>query len=376
MPLDPGIVRLRRHLHQWPELSGREEATAAHLARFLGEHGPAQLLTGLGGCGLAAVYEAGRPGPTILLRAELDALALNEAGERTHRSKNPGRAHLCGHDGHMALLAGLAPWLAATPLRRGRVVLLFQPAEETGQGAARLLADPRAAALRPDWVFALHNLPGHPLGQVLAKAGPANPASVGLEVRLLGKGCHAAHPEQGVSPAPALAALLSRLPELPRELGRPGLVTVCHAALGEPSFGSAPETALVQATLRAGRDEDLEALRTAARELAAREGAAAGLTWETAWREYFPAVENHPAAVTMLAKAARAAVLDFVSPEEPFAWSEDFGHFTRQAPGALFCLGAGLDCPPLHNPVYDFPESLLEVGLGLYQSLLTALGCF
>ncbi|MFO7608685.1 MAG: M20/M25/M40 family metallo-hydrolase [Candidatus Krumholzibacteriia bacterium] len=181
---DLDLVALRHRLHALAELSGAEAATAAAVADLLRACAPADLLTGLGGHGVAAVFAApaGAPGPTVVLRAELDALPIPETLDLDHASLTAGCAHKCGHDGHTAILLGVARELAATPPAGGRVVLLFQPAEETGQGAARVAADPRFLDLSPDWLFALHNLPGYPAGKVLVRAGAFCAGSAGLTV--------------------------------------------------------------------------------------------------------------------------------------------------------------------------------------------------
>ena len=190
------LISFRRDLHRAPELSGAEVATAAAVQRFLAG-GPDHVIAGLGGTGLAAVYDGAAPGPTVLLRAELDALPITEQSTAAHRSAVPGTAHLCGHDGHMAILCGMGRLLQRARPPRGRVVLLFQPAEETGAGAAAVLDDPRFADLAPDAALALHNLPGLPLGHAALISGPACCASRGLLKRT---GC----PLRRISPSSGL----------------------------------------------------------------------------------------------------------------------------------------------------------------------------
>ncbi len=202
----------RRALHSAPELSGQEEATAREVRRFLEPTTrPDRIVTGLGGHGLALVYDGAEPGPTVLIRAELDALPIKEVSTFAHRSTRPGCAHLCGHDGHMAILAGVARGLAAQRPKRGRAVLLFQPAEEDGSGAEAVVADPKFAQIAPDFCFALHNMPGQPLGHAALKTGPVACASRGMRITLSGRTAHASTPGQGLSPMPALAALMPAL---------------------------------------------------------------------------------------------------------------------------------------------------------------------
>ncbi len=376
------LVALRHACHAQPELSGHEAETAARVRAFLAAYAPAEILDGLGGGhGLAAVFAGDDPagGPTIVLRAELDALPIQEIGRTAYRSNRTGVAHLCGHDGHLAILCGVAPWLRAHELRRGRVVLLAQPAEETGEGARAVAADPRFQALDADWAFALHNLPGYPLGTVLVRDGAFTAGSVGVAIRLMGRTAHAAYPEQGTSPARAMTDLVTGLVTLPiaREArGELALVTVVHARLGEVTFGTSPGEAEVMATLRADHEPVLAGLRDEAAALAHRIAARDGLAVAVEWVEEFPVTVNDARATAHIVAAAGAAGLSLGSPKEsPFRWSEDFGWFTRTIPGAMIGLGAGVDHPPLHAPDFDFPDALIAQGVRLWGALIAQVCC-
>jgi amidohydrolase len=369
----PELVELRHTLHREPELSGQEHATARRLATVLQAQSPDQLLTELGGTGLAAVFDGALAGPTLLLRCELDALPIQERGAGTHCSTRPGVAHLCGHDGHMATLVGVAMLLHRQPPRRGRVVLLFQPAEETAVGARTVLADPAFNPLQPDLAVAWHNIPRHPRGAVLLRSGVMASASVGLIARLEGVSAHAAHPERGNSPALAFADLirdLSALPARVADLDTEALSTVVHARLGTVAFGTTPGEAEVMATLRAIATEDLDRLRSAATELIKRRARAAGLRHDLQWVEEFPETRNANQVVQLLRAACTRARLQPTELAQPFRWSEDFGYFTSRYPGALFCIGAGADHPPVHHPDYDFPDELIGTALQVLTSLI------
>ncbi|NJM93389.1 MAG: M20/M25/M40 family metallo-hydrolase [Cytophagales bacterium] len=164
--------------------------------------------------GFVATSESGQPGPHLMLRCDMDALPLSEARELPYRSQNPGCAHLCGHDGHMALVVAAFVRTLLEGSSKGKLSLLAQPAEETGQGAAQVIASPAFQALKPDFIFGWHNLPGFPLGQLVYKGGVFASASCGLTVEQLGKTSHAAEPENGLSPREALAQLMIELPTL------------------------------------------------------------------------------------------------------------------------------------------------------------------
>lgn len=376
------VADLRRHrrcLHRLAEPSGQERKTASYVATQLAKHEPAALLTGLAGHGVAASITSptGAAGPKVLLRAELDAVAVPEADARDPAAGRRRVAHKCGHDGHMAILLGVAGALASRPPTRGRVILLFQPAEETAAGAAALRADARFRALEPDWLFALHNLPGHALGHVVVRSQTFTAGSAGLRIRLRGRTAHAAQPELGCSPDAALAALIPALVALPvawEKQERLCLVTVTHARLGEPTFGVAPGEAEILATLRADDDEVLAALRRDAAELALAVARRHGLDGELSWEEVFPVTWNDPAAVAVVKRASVATGLRVVRPHEsPFRWSEDFGVLARLGRGALFGLGAGRRHPVLHAENYDFNDELLQPGVELLIQIVREL---
>jgi amidohydrolase len=199
------LTEWRRRLHRFPELSRHESETARMVGAALVSAGPDRIITSLGGHGVAAVYEGREPGPTVLFRAELDGLPIEEVSDLPHRSEVSGKGHLCGHDGHMAILTALGRGLGRRRPQRGRVVLLFQPAEEDGSGAAAVIADPKFRDITPDVAFALHNLPGVSLGKVALAEGPVNCASCGIRIVLGGKTAHASMPEFGISPVSAVA---------------------------------------------------------------------------------------------------------------------------------------------------------------------------
>jgi amidohydrolase len=358
------LAALRRRLHERPELSGEETDTARTIAHRLRETSPDRLLENLGGHGLAAVYRGPEPGPTLMFRAELDGLPIEELSDAPYRSKSRGKGHLCGHDGHMATLMALAIGLARERPKRGRAVLLFQPAEETGAGAQAVLADPRFAEIAPDFAFAWHNMPGLPFGHASLKAGPVNCASRGLLARLTGKTAHASMPQTGLSPMGALARLMPALTALSSQDRLEAdyrLVTVTHARIGEPAFGIAPGEAEVYATLRTLTDDGMAALVRRAEALVREIAQAEGLGVDIAYSDVFAHCENAPEAVDRLARALSAEGVPFGEEGLPMRASEDFGRFRAAAPCAMFLLGAGETRPNLHNPDYDFPDELISI---------------
>lgn len=273
----------------------------------------------------------------------------------------------------MTMVLGVAEHLAQTRAKTGRVVLIFQPAEETGQGAIAYRADPKFAEIAPDYVFSLHNLPGLAQGDVLLCEGPANCASRGMKIVLTGKTSHAAAPQDGISPAAALAALMPQLAELGR--GGPldaefALTTVTHANLGEPTFGVAPGRAELWVTLRTVADARMQKLMNEAEALVARVTTDQGLGYEISYEDVFESCVNAPEAVEVLNRACVETNVTCTLTSSPQKFSEDFGQFGKGAKSAMFWLGSGMDHPQLHNPDYDFPDALIPVGTGIFLAAI------
>ncbi len=366
------LIALRRDLHRRPELSGEEIETAKTIVRELALLSPTQMLTGLGGHGVAAVFDSGKEGPTVLFRAELDALPIQDLSDTPWASEIPGKGHMCGHDGHMMFLMGLGRLLSRKPVETGRVVLMFQPAEEDGSGARAVVGDPAYQQITADWAFAIHIEPGRPWGYVSTRAGLVNCASQGLQIKLTGKTAHAADPEDGISPTQAVAKIVQSL----EALGKGGalddtfrLVTITHLQVGEPTFGIAPGDGVIYATLRTARDGAMASLADDARRVAINAADAAGLTVEFDVFDDFAASINDPDATEVATKALESLGIPYGDLGLPMRASEDFGVFGWDAKAAMLCLGPGEDYAALHNPDYDFPDDLLPTGVSIFEQI-------
>ncbi|MCV0394268.1 MAG: amidohydrolase [Rhizobiaceae bacterium] len=372
------LVEFRQTLHRFPEISGEEEQTALRVVDFLTPCEPDTVLTGMGGHGVAAVFNGEAPGPTLLFRSELDALPIEELSGVAHSSEVPGKSHMCGHDGHTAILAAMARALGRRRPAKGRVVLMFQPAEETGAGAAGVTADPRYAAIAPDYALSLHNFPGTPLGHVRIRDGVVACASRGMRTVLTGKTAHSSMPETGTSPMQAVSRLMPRLGALGQ--GTFGdedfaMATVTHCSMGEAVFGIAPGQAEIWTTLRTRRDDRMADLCRQAELLVAEAAAEAGLSHSVDYHEIFVASVNAPEAATLLREALDAEGIPHDEEGLPMRASEDFGLFGRGAKSAMMFLGSGQTHPALHNPDYDFPDELIPIGARVFLCVVdTMLG--
>ncbi|HNP28081.1 MAG TPA: amidohydrolase [Nitrospirales bacterium] len=368
------LITLRGSLASCPEAAGAEVMTSTIIEHFLHSYVPDKLFTHLGGYGLAAVYEGQHPGPTVMIRCELDGLPVEEADKDQWLVPEATIAHRCGHDGHMAIVAGLAPLLHRARPKCGRVVLLFQPAEETGAGARAIIDDPNFEKIRPDCAITLHNLPGFPRGNIVYRRGAFASASVGMRVHLLGQASHAAEPEQARSPANAVRQLLAELPSLSRVTDNPYcMLTLTHAQLGLMSFGLTPGEATVCATLRAASAAGLQTLRRQAEQCVRDCAAAERLFAEIEWVQDFPATVNDDALVDTLERVCLDTGILAIETPKPFRWSEDFGHFAEICPILHFGLGIGEHAPGLHQPDYEFCDDTILVAVCAYHEMVNLL---
>lgn len=367
------LVGLRRWLHAHPEISRHENETANYLRRFLADHARPDQILDLDGAGFAAIYDGAEPGKTVLIRCELDALPIHEVNnDIPYRSIFDGVGHKCGHDGHMTILVGLAHTLANRPAN-GRVVLLFQPDEETGTGARQCCTHENFARINPDHVFALHNLPGFPKGEVICRVGTFASQVKYAAIRLTGKEAHSAQPETGASPSFALAELMLNARDIQATYDQPekyALVVPVFCQMGVQASGVSPAKGEAHFTLRASDDATVEAMW---KELVACAQAVArqyGLAVEFEVKEEFTATANGQISFDMIRQAAAQLGLNFNQMDRPFRWGEDFGEFTKRYEGAMFGLGAGQNRPDLHNPDYDFPDEILESGITMFSELI------
>lgn len=362
---------LRKHLHKYPELSGDEAATAEHILSVFSAFSPSRIYQQVGGHGLAFCFDAEVAGPNVLFRSELDALPIQEVNTFAHRSTCDGVSHKCGHDGHMAIITALAEKITVNPPHKGSVTFLFQPAEETGEGAIATVNDVQFSAFKPDYCFALHNLPGQPMGEVLIRKGGFNCASRGMSIMLEGKTAHAAYPETGVSPAIAIADLMKTLPDIASNIKSDELImlTLIHCSMGEEAFGTAAGSGKLLTTLRAETNEGMKRLIEHVTSKVKQVARDEHLKVTINWFDIFNASINDNECALRVAKAAEECGNSVRWLDEPLRWSEDFGALSQTAKGAMFALGAGENTPQIHNPDYDFPDQLIPQGRDIFYNI-------
>ena len=367
------IIELRHLLHANAELSEQEIETNRILNEWVRKTNPDLQIERIGGYGLAALYKGKEPGKRILIRGDIDALHIPEPNGVSYRSQHEGVSHKCGHDGHAAILCGLASLLTDCRPEKGEIVLLFQPAEETGQGAKAILRDPQFKKILPDTAYGLHNLPGFEAGQILVRKGCFAAASFGLKLVFEGKTAHASQPETGKNPSELLAVLIHQLEkkrEMLKEVKPLTTFVITHAVLGEETFGVAPGHAEIWLTLRSFDDKHLELLADQVISLCQAKAKDYLFDFSFSMHEAFAATNSSDANVTVIENAAKRLGLSLGHLTEPFRWSEDFGRFGAVCPVGFFGLGSGYAQPALHNPEYDFPDAILEAGINMFAEII------
>lgn len=367
------LTSLRKELHRFPELSGKEFETAQRIVNFLTPFEPTKIISELGTTGVAAVYDYGDPETTIMIRCELDALPIQEVNTFEYRSVTDSVSHKCGHDGHMVIVAGLAEWLQEAPLENARIVLLFQPAEETGEGAPGILADESFEQIIPDYIYALHNLPGFPMHQIVTTGSEFTSTVQSVSISLHGKESHAAEPENGLNPALAIAELIQRYNDIVvNDINSEdfALITPVYSSMGSKDYGVSPADGELHLTIRTWTPDEMNALMKKIETIAQDVALKHSLKHEMLWFDYFSATKNDPFCNTIIKASAKENGLQLNQREYPFKFGEDFGVFTQRYPGAMFGLGSGTDTPALHNPDYDFPDEIIETGIAMFREII------
>jgi len=367
------FINFRKELHQYPELSGKENKTKQKILLFTKQF-QADKIIEVGKTGIILYYKGNvNSDKAILIRAELDALPIQEINDFAHASKIPNVSHKCGHDGHSVILCRLAYLLQEHREDYANVYLLFQPAEENGKGAKEVYEDPKFKNIALDTVIALHNIPGFPLHQVLLKRGAMTPAVRSMIIKFKGKTSHAAEPELGNNPAKAMAEfMLFALNQSNNDTKKEDffLVTPVYTEMGEKSYGVSAGYGEVHITIRTWETallyEKSEFLSLEVAKIAKQNN----LDVAISWTEEFEANKNDEKIIDLVEDAAKELKMSSTYLKEPRKWGEDFGLFTNHFQGAMFGIGSGLEQAALHNPDYDFPDEIIESASNLFLEII------
>jgi amidohydrolase len=373
--LVPGVQSWRREIHQNPEIMYDVEGTAKFVAERLREFGCDEVKTAVGRTGVVGVIR-GKKGSSmraIGIRADMDALPIEEQTNLPYRSKTPGKMHACGHDGHTAMLLGAAQRLAQTRDFAGNAVVIFQPAEEGGAGAMAMIDDGLIDQFGIEQVYGMHNWPGLPVGAFALRKGPLMAAADEITITLGGKGGHAALPHLCVDPLVVGAQIVTALQTITSRNVDPldsSVVSITRFEAGTAN-NIIPQSAWLNGTVRTLKAETRSMVEKRIREIANGLAAAGGVTARVEYRRGYPPTVNHSAETDFAAgiarKVAGASHVNLDAP--PTMGSEDFSFMLEARPGAFIFIGNG-DTATLHHPSYDFNDAALPYGMSYWVELV------
>ncbi|WP_025916334.1 M20 aminoacylase family protein [Herminiimonas sp. CN] len=380
------LQQIRRDIHAHPELCYEEQRTADLVAAKLTEWG-IPILRGMGGTGVVGIIRNGDSKRAIGLRADMDALPMQEINTFAHTSRHPGKMHACGHDGHTAMLLGAAHYLSKQRDFDGTVYLIFQPAEEGGGGARKMMEDGLFVQCPMDAVYGMHNWPGIAVGSFGVMPGPMMASSNEFEVTVGGKGGHAAQPHKGIDPIMVAVQIAQSWQTIISRNTNPNdaavlSITQIHAG---STTNVIPDEAALIGTVRTFSIEVLDLIEQRMREIARHTASAFNAELQFEFKRNYPPLFNHPqqtaAAVAVLQSMVGAQQVD--AQVEPTMGAEDFAFMLQEKPGCYVFIGNGegdhrssghgLGPCNLHNPSYDFNDALLPIGATYWVSLVQSL---
>jgi len=374
--LMPEIAEWRREIHMNPELLFDLPKTTAMVEKKLKEFGVDEIHTGIGRSGIVALIKGktDSSGRCIGLRADMDALPMDEHTGLPHASQTPGKMHACGHDGHTAMLLGAAKYLSETRNFDGTVALIFQPAEEGGGGGDLMVRDGMMERFGIDEVYGMHNEPGLPVGEFGVSPGPIMAAADEFEVRIVGKGGHAARPHMCVDPTPAACATVMALQTVASRNVDPIkeiVVSVCTLRTASEAFNVIPPEVLIRGTVRTLDEEVRDIAERRVTRLIHSTAEAYGCEAHLDYHRGYPVVVNHDENAEIAAEIARA-----VAGDEKVRWGrpprmggEDFAYMLNARPGAFINVGNG-DSAGVHHPEYDFNDEAIPYGCSFFAELV------
>lgn len=365
------LTTLRREFHRHPELGFQEERTKAKVAGILRDLG----LEVHEGKGVVGILRAGSGNRAIGLRADMDALPIQETSTHDYPSETAGVMHACGHDGHTTMLLGAAQILASAPGFDGTVVFIFQPNEEHGLGALAMIDEGVLERFPIEEVYGIHNLPGAPVGQVSTRSGLICSSESLFEITIKGKGGHASMPQAGRDAITIGAEVVQALQTIVARKLAPGAGSVVSVTefLTDGQRNVLPGNATLKGDVRARSPEDRIAIEGYMRQIAEGIAVAHGVSAEMTFNTEFIETINASGPTEAVVRTAQAAGLDTIPDRQPMSFSEDFSHFSAAVPGCFLLLGNGEDGPngqPLHSSDYDFNDALLPIGAAFWTDLV------
>ena len=372
------LTAIRRDLHAHPELSFTEERTSKLVADYLRKLG-IETHTGLAKTGVVGVIPGkSRSGKGVGLRADMDCLPMNELNTFAHKSRNDGRMHACGHDGHTTMLLGAARYLAETRNFDGTAYVIFQPAEEGGGGGHVMVKEGLFDKFPANEVYAVHNWPGLPAGQMAVRAGPVMAATDEVQITLRGRGGHGAMPHLVVDPVVAAAQIITALQTIASRNVNPVdavVVSVCSMQTSQVgAFNVVPDHVKMVGTVRTFRPETRDLAEKRLKEIVNHVGTGLGVTCEINYSRGYPATINSAREALFAAKVGERVFgkSNVITEHEPTMGGEDFSYMLQARPGAYVFLGQG-GMPGgcfLHNPNYDFNDDVIPLGAGYLAALV------
>jgi amidohydrolase len=366
------LTEIRRDIHANPELGLEEHRTADRVATKLAEWG-VEVHRGVGRTGVVGVLRNG-DGPSIGLRADMDALPIDEETNLPYSSRNPGRMHACGHDGHTTMLLGAAKYLSDTKNFQGTVNFIFQPGEEGIGGALAMLEDKLFERFPCQAIFGMHNRPGMPVGQYAISPGVGMAGGAFFDIAITGKGAHGARPEESVDPVLVACHLGTALQSIVARNVPPQDIAVLSVTriLAGDAYNVIPQTATLAGTVRTMKRETMQLAEANMKRLAGNIAAGFGAEAKVDFRVIFAPLVNDADHARAFADAAASLVGEAkVERNKPPAnASEDFSFMLEKVPGAYINLGNGEDSAPVHNPAYNFNDAAIPYGVALFASIV------
>ncbi|SIQ25537.1 hippurate hydrolase [Paracoccus thiocyanatus] len=372
----PEITAWRRDFHQHPELDYQVHRTAGRVAELLRSFGVDEVTEGVGRSGIVGTIR-GRStasGRVIGLRADMDALPINEQTGAEYASKTPGVMHACGHDGHTAMLLGAAKYLAETRNFDGTAVVIFQPAEEGGAGGLAMVQDGLVDRWGIQEFYGMHNMPGYPVGSFAIREGAMMAAADQFDIIVTGKGGHAAKPHEAIDTMLVSAQIVVALQSVVSRNVDPlksGVVSVCTVQTDSTAHNVIPQVVKLRGTARSLDPQVRDQLEAGITRIATHTAAAFGATVEVNYDRGYPVTMNHPEATGFAAEVARQVAGGVDMEMEPLMAGEDFSYMLNERPGAYIFVGNG-DTAMVHHPAYDFDDNAIPAGSSWYAGMVEA----